>query len=551
MNANQLPRIKRTLLSGLVMILLSTILLLSPIQAQDLISEVASVATNHNEDAKGVDQTALSYDDSQEQNKVPDVTNEDSLSTHDKSINKGKYKTISANKVLKINSTENTGFAPLKTDLITLNFKDIPVRDVLQIMADFKSLNLVASASITGTITLKLASVPWDKALDIVLNTSGLGLRRQDNILVIAPLSELADIDRQRIESNNSQNSLAPLETFVARVKYADASDIYEMFVGSSESTQKETERRGTSNVSPRGSITIDERTNTIIMTDINEKIDAFKSLLALIDIPVRQVLMEAKIVIADTDFRKEIGASWGVAGVTTKSDENTIDFSGSDDVTDSLAVSLIDASDSLTEASVAFLGVDLGLSSPSGSLSLGYLAKNVLIDLELAALEADGFAEIVSQPSVVSADKQKALIKSGVEIPYQLVNTNNTSTTIQTQFKEAVLQLEITPQITPDNRVIMDIMIKQDTLGGFSAAGVPFINVTQIVTQASVEHEETLVLGGIFQSEHIQSSESVPVLGDVPVLGNLFKKQMRLSDKREILIFITPKIIDDTNYAQ
>ncbi|MDG0969732.1 MAG: type IV pilus secretin PilQ [Porticoccaceae bacterium] len=550
MNANQLPQIKSTILSGLVIILLATFLILSPIQAKDLTAEITSAAAHYGEDVIGIDQKVSRYDDTQEQHSGAVVTDKDLLSTEDKSIIEGKHKRTDSKEVLNVNPTENSHFTPVETDRISLNFKDIPVRDVLQIMADFKSLNLVASASITGKITLKLASVPWNRALDIVLNTSGLGLRLQDNILVVAPLKELADIDRQRIESNNSQNSLAPLETFVARIKYAEASDIYEMFVGSSESAQKETGSGAISNVSSRGSITIDKRTNTIIMTDINEKIDAFKSMLELIDIPVRQVLMEAKIVIADTDFRKEIGASWGFSGVKVRGDGENINLSGIEDSTTSSLDFLWDNIDLVPPASMVDLGVDLGLASPSGSLSLGYLAKNVLVDLELAALESDGFAEIVSQPSIVSADKQKASIKSGVEIPYQLVNTNNTNTTIQTQFKEAVLQLEITPQITPDNRVIMDIMIKQDTLGGYTSTGVPFINVTQIVTQASVEHGETLVLGGIFQSEQIQSDESVPVLGDVPVLGNLFKKQMRLADKREILIFITPKIIDDTNYA-
>jgi len=279
--------------------------------------------------------------------------------------------------------------------------------------------------------------------------------------------------------------------------------------------------------MSARGSVIIDERTNTIILTDVSNKVDSFKRLLDQIDIPVKQVLIEARIVRASTDFRRELGVSWGVKG------NDTVDFNV-----------ISDPNQMLT----GVLASDLGIEDSPTALSLGYLSNNLLIDLELNALEAGGFGEIVSQPKILTADKTQASIKSGVEIPYQAVTTSSDTAggVVQTQFKEAVLKLQVTPQITPDNRVIMDILVQQDSVGSFSVNAEPAINITEITTQALVGNGQTLVLGGIFQSEELSDIEEVPILGDIPLLGNLFKKQMRAKDKREILIFITPKIIDE-----
>jgi type IV pilus assembly protein PilQ len=295
--------------------------------------------------------------------------------------------------------------------------------------------------------------------------------------------------------------------------------------------------------LSSRGSIIVDERTNTIIVNDVAEKIAEIQDLLDLIDIPIRQVLMEAKIVIANSDFRREFGVSWGFMGTRLRSDGNRVGFSGNRDAF-ALGDGLFDSLDnaSLDDSLVA----DLGVSEAATSFSLGYLTDNILLDLELSALEADGVVEIVSQPSVVSADKQKAMIKSGVEIPYQTANQNGTNTMTTVQFKEAVLQLEITPQITPDNQVIMDIMVKQDSIASFAINGEPAISVNELVNQAIVADQQTLVIGGIFHSEEINDSTQVPIMGDLPLLGNLFKKRMRTFEKREILIFITPKIIEE-----
>ena len=423
-----------------------------------------------------------------------------------------------------------------KGDLLDLNFQDIEVRDVLELIADFKSLNLVASDSVQGTITLNLNNVPWDQALDIIMRSKGLDMRKQGNILLIAPIEEIAEREEKEVESKRKLEELAPLQTYVARIKYAEAKEIYKFFnaprAQTSRGNQQSSGGQGGqgstfSILSDRGSAIVDERTNTIILTDIEDKIGEFKRLLARIDIPVKQVLIEARIIKAESDFRKELGASWGLAG------SDQVDFS------------LGNSTNGILEG---VLATDLGISNPKAAFSLSYLSSNLLIDLELSALEAGGFGEIVSQPKVLTADKKKASIKSGVEIPYQAVTNNGDASgaVVETQFKEAVLQLEVTPQITPDNRVIMDILVKQDSVGSFTVNGEPAINVTEISTQALVGNGQTLVLGGIFQSEELTGDEKVPVLGDLPLVGHLFKKQMRSKEKREILIFITPKIIDD-----
>ena len=443
-----------------------------------------------------------------------------------------------SDKIIKASKQRLLEKSSFKGDLLDLNFQDIEVRDVLELIAEFKSLNLVASDSVQGTITLNLNNVPWDQALDIILRSKGLDMRKQGNILLIAPIDEIAERERKEIESKKKLEELAPLETYVARIKYAEAKEVYKFFnaprarPGANGQQNLGGQVRGGggstfSILSERGSAIVDERTNTIILTDIADKIIEFKRLLTRIDIPVKQVLIEARIVKAESDFRKELGASWGLVG----SDE--VDFS-----------SISDSSQNLS----GILATDLGVSDPRASFALSYLSDNLLIDLELSALEAGGFGEIVSQPKVLTADKKKASIKSGVEIPYQAVtnNTDSANSVVETQFKEAVLQLEVTPQITPDNRVIMDILVKQDSVGSFTVNGEPAINVTEISTQALVGNGQTLVLGGIFQSEELTGDETVPVLGNLPLVGSLFKKQMRSKDKREILIFITPKIIDN-----
>ena len=481
--------------------------------------------------------TPVKYIDTQQKasHVVMEITNR-KLVTYSSEREDGKLILLISDKIIKTAQQRSVDKSLFKGDLLDLNFQDIEVRDVLELIADFKSLNLVASDSVQGTIMLNLNKVPWDQALDIIMRSKGLDMRKQGNILLIAPIEEIAEREQKEIESKKKLEELAPLETYVARVKYAEAKEIYKFFnaprAQANGSGQQRTGGGGGqgstfSILSERGSAIVDERTNTIILTDIGDKIDEFKQLLARIDIPVKQVLIEARIVKAESDFRKELGASWGLAG------SDQVDFS----LGNSTSGTLED-----------ILATDLGISDPGAAFSLSYLSNNLLIDLELSALESGGFGEIVSQPKVLTADKKKASIKSGVEIPYQAVTNNGDASgaVVETQFKEAVLQLEVTPQITPDNRVIMDILVKQDSVGSFTVNGEPAINVTEISTQALVGNGQTLVLGGIFQSEELTGDQKVPILGDLPLVGNLFKKQMRTRDKREILIFITPKIIDN-----
>ena len=481
--------------------------------------------------------TPVKYIDTQQKasHVVMEITNR-KLVTYSSEREDGKLILLISDKIIKTAQQRSVDKSLFKGDLLDLNFQDIEVRDVLELIADFKSLNLVASDSVQGTITLNLNKVPWDQALDIIMRSKGLDMRKQGNILLIAPIEEIAEREQKEIDSKKKLEELAPLETYVARIKYAEAKEIYKFFNAPRAQANGSGQQRSGggggqgstfSILSERGSAIVDERTNTIILTDIGDKIDEFKRLLARIDIPVKQVLIEARIVKAESEFRKELGASWGLAG------SDQVDFSLGNSTSGTLE---------------GILATDLGISDPGAAFSLSYLSNNLLIDLELSALESGGFGEIVSQPKVLTADKKKASIKSGVEIPYQAVTNNGDASgaVVETQFKEAVLQLEVTPQITPDNRVIMDILVKQDSIGSFTVNGEPAINVTEISTQALVGNGQTLVLGGIFQSEELTGDQKVPILGDLPLVGNLFKKQMRTRDKREILIFITPKIIDN-----
>jgi type IV pilus assembly protein PilQ len=467
---------------------------------------------------------------------------------------------------------------------LTLNFQNIEVRSVLQIIAEFTSLNLVASDTVTGSITLRLDNVPWDQALEIILKAKGLDKRQEGNVLMVAPASEIAEQERLQVEANKQLQELAPLETTFVRIKYADAAEIFELFTARNAGTGQSgagggREGNATNTIlSERGSAIVDERTNTIILTDTEEKINEFKRLIDEIDVPIKQVLIEARIVIANTDFKKELGVTWGLAGIDKLAGgtigsafgDKTLGFSGrrsglnpgagvaesfkysadeieTDDGPDGIAGNADDVTTFTRNFDFGLgdsLAVDLGVANPTGSFSLGYLTDNFLIDLELSALESDGFGEIVSQPKVLTGDKQQAVIKSGTEIAFQKA-TSSGATSIE--FKEAVLQLEVTPQITPDNRIIMDLLVSQDSVGAFTPTGEPSIDITQIQTQALVGNGQTLVLGGIFQTEEVNGTEKVPLLGDLPFLGRLFRNDLRNVEKREILIFITPKIIDDS----
>ncbi len=433
---------------------------------------------------------------------------------------------------------------------LSLNFQDIEVRSVLQLIADFTQLNLVASDTVSGNITLRLENVPWDQALEIVLKAKGLDKRQEGNVLMVAPAAEIAERERLQVEANKQLQELAPLRTEFIRIRYADARELFELFAvqeGNGRSGGRGDESATSSILSERGSAIVDERTNTIILTDTEEKILEFKRLIKEIDVPIQQVLIEARIVVADTDFRKEIGTRWGIQGAEQSGNDN-FGFGGSleqfADPNNPIQIFNANDPDSEILVNADALNVDLGVTNPAGSIALEFLNADTFIDLELSALEQDGGGEIVSQPKVLTGDKQKAVIKAGQEVAFQEA-TSSGATSVE--FKEAVLKLEVTPQITPDNRIILDLLISQDALGDFTPLGEPTIDVTEIETQALVGDGQTLVLGGIFQNQSENQVEKVPLLGDIPVVGALFRRTLSDIEKREILIFITPKIVDDS----
>lgn len=432
---------------------------------------------------------------------------------------------------------------------LSLNFQSIEVRSVLQLIADFTELNLVASDTVSGSITLRLDNVPWDQALDLVLKTKGLDKRQIGNVLMVAPAAEIAERERQELETKRQLEELAPLVTEYIRVRYASAEELFKLFDSGGEGGDGGTTA---SILSERGSAIVDERTNSIILTDTAEKIGEFKRLVEKIDIPIRQVMIEARIVIANDDFLKELGVRWSgdfaITGGKHKYEGSgrlegltSADGQGPEGVFIDSDGDLIPDDD---RDLVASRLVDLGVANPAGTLALNFLSDNVLLGMELSAMQDSGHAEIVSQPKVITGDKQKAHIESGTEIPYQEASSGGGTTT---SFKEAVLKLDVTPQITPDDQIIMDLKINQDSIGDRDlSSGIPTIDVTELQTQVLVANGETVVLGGIFQNETTEGEIKVPFLGDLPYLGRLFRKDISSQKKRELLIFITPKILSD-----
>ncbi|MDN3557575.1 type IV pilus secretin PilQ [Halomonas maura] len=410
---------------------------------------------------------------------------------------------------------------PYTGERITLNFQDIEVRSVLAIIADFTGLNLVASDSVTGRVTLNLEDVPWDQALDLVLKSHGLASRQEGNVIVVAPAAELAQLERQELEAQEQLETLAPLETEYIQVKYAKAGDLAALLRSDT----------GFGLLTERGRVAVDVRTNTLLVQDTAEQIDAILQTLEQLDVAVRQVQIEARIVIARDSATRELGVNWGLSAADTPA----IHQGGSD----------IDLGGAATgRVPDGGLSVDLGSSvNPSTAFSFGYLSGDVLLDLELRALESEGKSQTISQPRVITANQSTALIKQGTEIPYQ-ESTSSGATNIE--FKEAVLSLEVTPQITPDNRIIMDLVINNDTVADQTFGGAPAIDTNEITTQVLVDNGETVVLGGILTTEQVRSLFKTPFLGDLPVLGNLFRYTEDTNDKVELLVFITPRILDD-----
>lgn len=440
---------------------------------------------------------------------------------------------------------------------LSLNFQNIEVRSVLQLIADVTELNLVASDTVKGNITLRLDNVPWDQALDLVLKTKGLDKRQIGNVLMVAPAAEIAERERQELETQKQLQELAPLRTEYIRVRYANARELFDLFVpqygdgrsGGGGSTRASQDRNATGSVlSERGHAIVDERTNSIILTDTEEKIAAFRRVIDQVDIPIRQVMIEARIVIANNDFRRELGAAIGGAVWAPDGAGRSIftgDMLSADDIE-------IDAQGRETVTTSNFFDLAAtGADNAAGKLAWNIIRNNVFLGLELSALEDSGYAEIVSQPKVITGDKQQASIESGTEIPYR----DATATTgaggggggvaASISFKKALLKLDVTPQITPDDKIIMDLVINQDTPGENTSAG-PTIEVTKLETQVLVADGQTVVLGGIFQNNVLTSQTKIPLLGDIPVIGRMFRRDMTSETKRELLIFITPRIMSN-----
>jgi type IV pilus assembly protein PilQ len=417
---------------------------------------------------------------------------------------------------------------PFTGDKLSLNFQNIEVRAVLQLIADFTGLNLVASDTVGGTITLRLQNVPWDQALELILKTKGLDKRKVGNVLLIAPADEIAAREKLELETNRQVAALAPVRLEVVQINYAKASDIVNLL-----SQDKEL-------ISDRGFISSDERTNTISVRETAEKLEQIRKLIATWDVSVRQVLIEARIVRARSNIAEEMGIQWGGGGLD-RNGSNLFRIGGSTTTLTELSDIANGSGDGITFPNA--LAVDLGVTrTNTSSLAIGFGSDNYLIDMELSAFESDGKGEIVAQPKIVAANRQTAVIKSGEEIPYQEASSSG-ATSIS--FKEAVLSLEVTPQITPDDKIIMDLKINQDNRGTVTA-GIPSIETNEVVTQVLVGNGETVVLGGIFQSEKTTTVTKTPFLGDIPYLGALFKKTENIDERAELLIFITPKLLKD-----
>lgn len=432
---------------------------------------------------------------------------------------------------------------------LSLNFQNIEVRSLLQVIADFTNFNVVTSDSVTGAVTLRLKDVPWDQALDIILQAKGLGMRKTGNVLWIAPKDEIAAREKQELESKASIESLETLRTQGFQMNYAKAADIATQLTASGSGGSGASSARILSN---RGSVISEPRTNQLFVTDIPSKLEQVQQLIAKLDVPVRQVLIEARIVEADDRFGRSLGVRLGgsdLRGIRggdagyAVGGTNRIAFGGSYDAVSSTTLESENNMDTTNTSFVNLPSVGAGgFPAAAFAVSLFSSAANRFLNLEISALEADGRGKIVSSPRVVTADQVKALIEQGTEYPYQ---TATSSGATALSFRKANLKLEVTPQITPEGSIILDVDVNKDSRGETTAAGIA-INTKHVQTQVLVENGGTVVIGGIFEQTEIDDVTKVPLLGDIPVMGNLFKNRSKTSNKSELLIFITPRVISD-----
>jgi len=431
---------------------------------------------------------------------------------------------------------------------LSLNFQNIEVRALLQVIADFTNFNVVTSDSVTGSVTLRLKDVPWDQALDIVLQAKGLGMRKTGNVLWIAPKDEIAAKEKLDLESRNAIQSLEPLRTQSFQLNYTKAAEIAAQLTAGTGAARI---------LSTRGSVIAEPRTNQLFVTDIPAKLESVQQLISKLDIPVRQVLIEARIVEASDTFGKSLGVRLGGSDLRgVRGGDPGYALSGSNRVAIGGSYNAVSGTtgegdiqlDTTNTTFVNLPAIGQGGFTPSTfAISLFSAAANRFLNLELSALEADGKGKLVSSPRIVTADQTKAMIEQGTEFPYQQA-TSSGATAVA--FRRATLKLEVTPQITPEGNIILDLDINKDSRGETTAAGIA-INTKHIKTQVLVENGGTVVIGGIFELTETENEAKVPVLGDLPGVGNLFKNRQRSSNKQEMLVFITPKMIADRAAAR
>lgn len=428
---------------------------------------------------------------------------------------------------------------------LTLSFQDIETRAVLQLLADVSGRNIIVSDSVAGNVTLRLQNVPWDQALDIVLATKGLDMRENGGVIIVAPADEIASREKADLEARKDIRELEPLLSEYLQVNYAKASDLAELMKGKG--------GKGNSMLSERGSVAIDERTNTLLVQDVSENVAQIRRMVGKLDIPVRQVLIESRIVIVNDDFSRDLGMRWGVTAVNDTSD-GLIAVSGSGSGTNTIVNSALNnqqSTGSMYPVQLPAQGdrynVNLPVANPAGRLGLALLGDDYLVDLELSAAQAEGRGEVISSPRVITANQKEASIRQGVEIPYQ---QSSSSGATATQFKEAVLSLKVTPQITPDDRIILDLTVTKDSVGQVVSdargGSIPSIDTREVVTQVLVNNGQTVVLGGVYETEEGEQVSKVPFLGDIPGVGVLFRSTRKVSNKSELLIFVTPKILKE-----
>jgi type IV pilus assembly protein PilQ len=436
---------------------------------------------------------------------------------------------------------------------LSLNFQDIPVRAVLQLIADFTELNVVVSDSVDGNVTLRLKNVPWDQALDIILKAKGLSKRESGNVLLVAPSEEIAAQEKIDLEAAQAITDLAPIRSVFFTINFAKVTELATLF----EAGEGGGEEGGPSGLlSSRGSVIIDERTNTLIVKDTDEVISEIRRILNELDVPIRQVMISSRIVVASDQFSKEVGSRLGVTDISTDAADELTTVSGTIQATNSVTAEGVDNlinTGNVAPVSQPFgatggrldrLGVNLpAVGANVGALAFSVLSGGTLIDLEISALQSENKGEVISSPRVVTADRHEAFIEQGVEIPYLSASSSGATSV---EFKKAVLKIEVTPQITPDDRIIMDLQVNKDTVGEIFS-GIPSIDTREVQTQVLVNNGDTIVLGGIYEQVTRDDVDKIPFLGDLPLIGIFFRHTIESDDKGELLIFVTPKILKDS----